>query len=92
MRLIDADEFDRWLADYEFSAALLRAYDEDKSFKQETMYYSTQSFRDVMQYQPTLKVIPVEWIKQKMNDPDLYARDCAKWMLECWKREQEEIK
>ena len=33
--------------------------------------------------------IPVEWLKQKTKHPDNYTRASAKWMLGCWKREQE---
>lgn len=38
---------------------------------------------------PTIDAIPVEWLKQKTEHPDSYTRGSAKWMLGCWKREQE---
>ena len=63
MRLIDADEFDRRLAAAEFNAALNNADDESRPFREQTMYYSTQSFRDVMSCRPTVDAIPVEWLK-----------------------------
>lgn len=36
-----------------------------------------------------VEAIPVEWLKQKTEHPDSYTRGSAKWMLGCWKREQE---
>lgn len=63
MRLIDADAFDRQLANAEFTAALNHADDNDRPFEHEAMYYSTQSFRDVMSHQATVDAIPVEWLK-----------------------------
>ena len=40
---------------------------------------------------PTIDAIPVEWMKQKTEHPDSYTKGSAKWMLGCWKREQEAI-
>lgn len=37
----------------------------------------------------TIDAIPVEWLKQKTKHPDNYTRSSAKWVLGCWKREQE---
>ena len=71
MRLIDADAFDRDLCDAKFSASLNRAYDENRAFEDEEMWYSTQSFRDVMKYRPTVDAVPVvhgKW--QKINNPN----------------------
>lgn len=68
MRLIDADAFDRDLCNAKFSAALNHAYDADSSFEDQEMYYSTQSFRDVMKYRPTIDAKPVIHAKwQKMH-------------------------
>ena len=70
MRLIDADAFDRSLAAREFDDALLHASDENRTFEAETLYYSTQSFRDVMALQPTVEAVPkwqvdhvVSWLR-----------------------------
>lgn len=73
MRLIDADDFDRWLANAEFTAALNNADDNDRPFEHEAMYYSTKSFRDVMSYRPTIDAIPVEWMRQKAEENSHYA-------------------
>ena len=59
MRLIDADAFDRDLCNHKFTAALNEAYDAGTAFKDREMYYSTQSFRDVMKYRPTIDAVPV---------------------------------
>lgn len=72
MRLIDADAFDRWLTSAEFYAALNKADDDNRAFENQTMLYSTQSFRDVMANRPTIYAIPVEWIVNLKNE---YARE-----------------
>ena len=38
---------------------------------------------------PTIPAIPVEWLEEKTRHPDAFTRGSAKWMLGCWKREQE---
>jgi len=43
------------------------------------------------QLPPTIDAIPVEWLKQKTKHPDNYTRGSAKWILGCWKREQEKL-
>ena len=67
MRLIDADAFDRVLCNHEFTAALNEAADAGTAFEDKKMYYSTQSFRDVMKHRPTIDAVPVvhgkwEWL------------------------------
>lgn len=67
MRLIDADAFDRDLCNKKFTAALNEAADAGTAFKDREMYYSTQSFRDVMKYRPTIDAVQVvhalwEWL------------------------------
>ena len=80
MRLIDADRFDRRLAAAEFDAALLEADDRDEPFEHQAMYYSTQSFRDVMKYQPTVDAVPVVHAKWKDNGNDtISCSRCATW-------------
>ena len=59
MRLIDADAFDRDLCNHKFTAALNEAADAGTAFEDKEMYYSTQSFRDVMKYRPTIDAVPV---------------------------------
>lgn len=55
MRLIDADAFDEWLQKHEEATAALEAADSDVFVdKDRKTYYSTQSFRDVMRYRPTI--------------------------------------
>ena len=73
MRLIDADAFDRSLAAREFDDALHNASDENRTFEAETLYYSTQSFRDVMAHQPTVDAVPkwqvdqiVSWMRDQV--------------------------
>lgn len=43
----------------------------------------------VVEDAPTIPAIPVEWIKALTNHSDLYTRGAAKWVLGCWKKEQE---
>lgn len=38
---------------------------------------------------PTIPAIPVEWIKALTNHSDMFTRGAAKWVLGCWKKEQE---
>lgn len=38
---------------------------------------------------PTVEAIPVEWIKALTNHSDMFTRGAAKWVLGCWKKEQE---
>lgn len=41
-------------------------------------------------FEPILvDAIPVEWLRDKTQHPDSYTRGSAKWMLGCWKQEQE---
>lgn len=66
MRPIDADAFDEWLQKHEEAAAALEAADSDVFMdKDRKTYYSTQSFRDVMRYRPTIKE------NFKMTTPDV---------------------
>ena len=92
-RLIDADAFDRRLANAEFMAALNHADDNDKPFEHEAMYYSTQSFRDVMSHQPTVDAIPVEWLVNLKNEYAREGREQAEGdllnLLLMWQKEQE---
>lgn len=88
MRLIDADEFDRELAAAEFHAALNNADDEDRSFREQTMYYSTQSFRSVMSCRPTVDAIPVWRLEMVRDDADeagdLEMRDAVTRLIDEW--------
>lgn len=92
MRLIDADAFDRRLANAEFAAALNNADDNDRPFEHEAMYYSTQSFRDVMSHQPTIDAIPMEWLEEQRDklseawDEEWYE---INGLIEQWREEQE---
>lgn len=36
-----------------------------------------------------VEAVPVEWLKEKTRHPDNHTQASAKWMLGCWKREQE---
>lgn len=36
-----------------------------------------------------VEAVPVKWLKDKTKHPDNYTRASAKWMLGCWKREQD---
>ena len=36
-----------------------------------------------------VEAIPVGWLKEKTRHPDNHTQGSAKWMLGCWKREQE---
>lgn len=93
-RLIDADAFDRRLEAAEFDAALNNADDESRPFREQTTYYSTDSFRAVMSYQPTIDAIPVEWMKgirdimRRSSSPA--AGDMLNRVIEMWQKEQEE--
>ena len=77
-RLIDADEL--------YAVSWKRTGDEkyDTGFRHGVGYMA-----DLIEKQSTIDAIPVEWLKQKTKHPDSYTRGSAKWMLGCWKREQE---
>lgn len=68
MRLIDADAFDRALCNHRFTAALNEAAEAGTAFEDRELYYSTQSFRDVMKYRPTIEAVPLdklcEWLER----------------------------
>ena len=77
-RLIDADAFDRDLCNHKFTAALNEAADAGTAFEDKEMYYSTQSFRDVMKYRPTIDAVPIKAISAWLAGyaaPPLYASD-----------------
>lgn len=38
---------------------------------------------------PAVDAVPVEWIKALTNHSDTFTRGAAKWVLGCWKKEQE---
>ena len=88
MRPIDADAFDRDLCNARFTAALNEAYDGDTSFEDREMYYSTQSFRDVMRYRPTLDVRPVVhayWKDVTYDQTEShYAYQCSACAYRVW--------
>lgn len=65
MRLIDADEFDRFLAGHEFNAAMNECYDADKPFEPIDTLYTTTSFRDVMRHRPTIRPKQGWWEKKE---------------------------
>lgn len=44
---------------------------------------------NIVEELPAVDAVPVEWLKQKTKHPDSYTRGSAKWILGCWKREQE---
>ena len=93
-RLIDADAFDRRLAAAEFDAALNNADDESRPFREQTTYYSTDSFRAVMSYQPTIDAIPVEWIENMLKEwqksrESFETCGAISAMLVRWQKEQE---
>lgn len=78
MRLIDADAFDRDLCNHKFTAALNEAADAGTAFEDKEMYYSTQSFRDVMKYRPTIEAVPIKAISAWLAAyaaPPKYALD-----------------
>lgn len=82
MRLIDADAFDRDLCNHKFTAALNEAADAGTAFEDKEMYYSTQSFRDVMKYRPTIEAVPVircTACKHWDQCSGLTARMCYQW-------------
>ena len=91
MRLIDAYSFDRALANHEFTAALNEAASNDRAFEAIPMLYSTQSFRDVMKYRPTIDAVPVEWLREF----DLYYAGISggspyfRELMAAWQKEQE---
>jgi len=88
MRLIDADGFDRRLVNSEFSAALDEADDRDKPFEHIAMYYSTQSFRDVMKHIPTIEAIPKTWLEMMLNDAieqrDMETANAIQCVMKLW--------
>lgn len=97
MRLIDADAFDRALANHEFTAALNEAVNNDRAFESIPMLYSTQSFRDVMKCRQTIDAIPVEWLESQIVPFSDKLKDevrgvfnaTIKEMIYRWQKEQE---
>ena len=80
MRLIDADAFDRALCNHEFTAALNEAADAGTAFEDKKMYYSTQSFRDVMKHRPTIDAVPVvhgKWIHPDRREEATVSGRCS---------------
>ena len=96
MRLIDADAFDRDLANTEFTAALNDAADQGKSFENKPMYYSTQSIRDVLKCRPTIDAVPIKplcaWLAANALQRNCLAQYAKDWEndLRKWMREHEE--
>lgn len=92
MRLIDADAFDRRLAAAEFDAALNNADDENRPFRKQAMYYSTESFRDVMSYQPTVEAISAAWLeeqRQGMEDAEQdFPEQAIRYVLWLWRHKE----
>lgn len=43
----------------------------------------------LLEDEPAVDAIPVGWIKALTNHSDMFTRGAAKWVLGCWKREQE---
>ena len=88
MRLIDADAFDEWLQKHEEAAAALEAADSDVFIdKDRKTYYSTQSFRDVMRYRPTINLEPakVDGMRHAYGHTDMIG-DCPACGLTVYKR------
>lgn len=94
MRLIDADAFDRDLCNHKFTAALNEAADAGTAFEDKEMYYSTQSFRDVMKYRPTIEAVPLDklcdWLAEKAvffandndSDPEVWKETIKECVME----------
>lgn len=44
---------------------------------------------NIVKEAPAVDAVPVEWIKALTNHSDTFTRGAAKWVLGCWKKEQE---
>lgn len=83
MRPIDGDALMKVVKQHHdfFSGAMM---DSDKARPDELH----QVMADIVNA-TTIDAIPVEWLKEKTRHPDNHTQASAKWMLGCWKREQE---
>lgn len=68
MRLIDADKLMLSLADWELQEAPIHTYEKPKEFTaddMQTMIWRTiRDCESAVEEQPTVKAIPIEWIKK----------------------------
>ena len=81
MRLIDADTFDRCLAD---------AQSECKKNGGNFRYGMLNQVRGNLSEQPTIDAIPVEWLQKQHETSTIYPMILAiECILGAWKKEQE---
>lgn len=71
MRLIDADKLMLSLADWELQEAPIHTYEKPKEFTadnmQEMIWRTIRDCESAVEEQPTVKAIPIEWIKNIIN-------------------------
>ena len=68
MRLIDADKLMLSLADWELQEAPIHTYEKPKEFTaddmQKMIWRTIRDCESAVEEQPTVKAIPIEWIKE----------------------------
>ena len=81
MRLIDADEVKRF-------------YEEEFPTLDNGIHWSRNDIIMNLLNIPTVKAIPIEWIKQKVQEHDkrrqIYTSACIEELLEDWEKENEQ--
>lgn len=99
-RLIDADKLMLSLADWELQESPISTYPKPKEFTADDMqrmiWRTIRDCESAVEEQPTVKAIPVEWIKQWCNEHNrksleerLLKRYGVITMLEDWEKENE---
>ena len=100
MRLIDADKLMLSLADWKLQESPISTYPKPKEFTADDMqrmiWRTIRDCESAVEEQPTVKAIPVEWIKEwcnKQNSKSLEERLLKRYgvitMLEDWEKENE---
>ena len=96
MRLIDADKLMLSLADWELQEAPIHTYDKPKEFTADDMqrmiWRTIRDCESAVEEQPTVKAIPIEWIKKYYEDitmPYTDTRVQFEEMIRKWEKENE---
>ena len=94
MRLIDADKLMLSLADWKLQEAPIHTYEKPKEFTaddmQEMIWRTIRDCESAVEEQPTVKAIPIEWIRQWCNKSEnTYSKADVIEMLNDWEKENE---
>ena len=95
MRLIDADKLMLSLADWELQESPIHTYEKPREFTADDMqimiWRTIRDCESAVEEQPTVKAIPIEWIKNWFNPK--YANtvyySLLRDMIKDWEKENE---